>query len=83
MAAAIFAQSDGGGDRRVPVVHTSRTKRTVPAGSVGQRCGDRLLPLVRGASVPKDRKKFRGSDLSATAHVGKRDRRRKFVQAVI
>ena len=40
MAVVIFAQSHGGCDRRVPLVHTSRTKRTVPARSVGQCCGD-------------------------------------------
>ena len=38
MAVAVFAQSNGGRDRRVPVVHTPRTKRPVPAGSVGECC---------------------------------------------
>ena len=64
MAVVIFAQSNGGRDRRVPVVHPSRTKRTVPARSVGQCCCDCLFPVVRSASVPKDGKKLRGPDLS-------------------
>ena len=66
MAVAVFAQSDGGRDRRVPVVHTSRTKRTVPARSVGQHCCDCFFPVVRSAPVPKDGKKLCGPDLSAT-----------------
>ena len=66
MAVVIFAQSNGGRDRRVSVVHTSRTKRTVSAGSVGQHCCDCFFPVVRSASVPKDGKKLRGPDLSTT-----------------
>ena len=66
MAVVIFAQSNGGRDRRIPLVHTSRTKRTVPARSVGQHCRDCFFPMVRSASVPKDGKKLRGPDLSAT-----------------
>ena len=35
MAAVIFAQSNGRRDRRVSVVHSSRTKRTISARSIG------------------------------------------------
>ena len=66
MAFVVFAQSNGGSDRRVPLVHTARTKRLVSARSVGEHCRDRVFPLVRRASVPKDGKKFRGFHLSAT-----------------
>ncbi len=59
MAAVVFAQSDGRCDRRVPVVHPSRTERTVLAGPGRQHRRDGFLPVVRDSSVPKVGKKLR------------------------
>jgi lipopolysaccharide transport system permease protein len=50
----VFAKPDGRDNRRVPVVHTPRTKRPIHTGSVAQHDDDRIFPLVRRASVPQD-----------------------------
>ena len=85
MAVAVFTQSDSGRDRRISVVHSSRTERSsYLSGLLVQHCRDRIFSMARSTSVPKDGKKFRGSHLvdRQSACMQKRHHRRKSVQEV-